>query len=749
MLLPLFGIAIFVSAALLFVLEPLFARMALPVLGGSPAVWNTALAFYQATLLAGYLYAHVIRVLALRTQLLLHAGVLLLALVVLPVRLPDRTPPATEDPVGWLLIVLVAAVGLPFFAVSATSPLLQRWFSRSGHQRAQDPYFLYAASNAGSMIGLLAYPFILEPRWRLAEQSVGWAGGYFALTALVLSAGALALRRPVANSAPAEGQALSEERAAADRDTAASPLSARRIARWVVLAAVPSSLLLGVTTYLQTDLSPMPLLWVAPLALYLATFILAFGRPALAPPRTLARILPYVVLPMAVLLGRNVFQTGLGPSGAFILLHLLTFTVVALLCHVQLAHDRPEAQHLTSFYLWAALGGVLGGGFNAFLAPVLFDTIAEYPIALVAACLLAPMLYRGSETSRTRLLDVALPIVVGGLVASFALISRTGAIAGEIAVALTLGLPAVIVFSFSRRPLRFGLGVGAMLLAAGSLFGESASTVLVDRTFFGVHRVVADEGLRRIYHGSTLHGVQRTDPSRALEPTAYYHPGGPYAQAFADLRGSAPGATARGRGVDRQRRIAVVGLGAGGMACLGTAAEDWDFYEIDPAVERIARTQFTFLASCPPRTRVILGDGRLQLERSTEVYDVIALDAFSSDAIPIHLLTREAVRSYVGRLAPDGALLFHISNRHLDLEPVLAAVARDLGLHAVVREDFRLTATELADGKTGSELVAMARSRAALGSLAADPRWVPVAARDDVSAWTDDFSSIVPIFRRD
>lgn len=737
MLLPLFGIAIFVSAALLFVLEPLFARMVLPVLGGSPAVWNTALAFYQATLLAGYLYAHVIRVLALRTQLLLHAGVLLLALVVLPVRLPERTPPATEDPVGWLLIVLVVAIGLPFFAVSATSPLLQRWFSRSGHQRGQDPYFLYAASNAGSMIGLLAYPFILEPRWRLAEQSVGWAGGYMALAALVLGAGVIALRGARADNA------------ATDLTPATTTIPARRIARWVLLAAVPSSLLLGVTTYLQTDLSPMPLLWVAPLALYLATFILAFGRPALAPPRTLARILPYVVLPMAVLLGRNVFQTGLGPSGAFILLHLLTFTVVALLCHVQLAHDRPDAQHLTSFYLWAALGGVLGGGFNAFLAPVLFDTIAEYPIALVAACLLAPMLYRGSETSRTRLLDVALPIVVGGLVASFALISRTGAIAGEIAVALTLGVPAVIVFSFSRRPRRFGLGVGAMLLAAGSLFGESASTVLADRTFFGVHRVVVDEGLRRIYHGSTLHGVQRTDPSRALEPTAYYHPGGPYAQAFADLRGSAPAATAQGRGLDRQRRIAVVGLGAGGMACLGTAAEDWDFYEIDPAVERIARTQFTFLASCPPRTRVILGDGRLQLEGAKEDYDVIALDAFSSDAIPIHLLTREAVRAYLARLAPEGALLFHISNRHLDLEPVLAAVARDLGLHAVVREDFRLTATELADGKTGSELVAMARSRAALGPLAADPRWVPVAARDDVSAWTDDFSSIVPIFRRD
>lgn len=731
-LLPLYALAISVSAALLFVLEPLFARMVLPVLGGSPAVWNTALAFYQATLLAGYLYAHLTGRLGARTQLLLHAGVLLVAFVALPVRLPGRSPPATEDPVGWLLLVLTVAVGLPLFAVSATSPLLQRWFSRTAHQRAQDPYFLYAASNAGSMIGLLAYPIVLEPRWRLAEQSLGWAGGYVALTALVMGAGALALRGPRTNPAPTRTM------------PATGDLSARRIARWVALAAVPSSLLLGVTTYLQTDLSPMPLLWVAPLALYLATFIVAFGRPDLAPPELLGRVLPFVVLPMAVLLGRNVFQTGLGPSGAFIVLHLLTFAVVALLCHAQLAADRPEARHLTSFYLWVAVGGVLGGGFNAFLAPVLFDTVAEYPIALVAACLLAPKLHRGSETRRTRVLDLALPLALGAVVAGFALATRAGAIAAEVAASLTLGLPAVIAFSFSRRPIRFGLAVGAMLLAAASLFGESGSTIFVERTFFGVHRVAVDDrsGLRLIFHGSTLHGVQRTDPARALEPTAYYHPTGPYAQALAALRTTA---TAQGAA----RRIAVVGLGAGGMACLGTAAENWDFYEIDPAVERIARTQFSFLAGCPPRTRVLLGDGRLQLERSQEVYDVIALDAFSSDAIPVHLLTREAVRSYLGRLAPDGALLFHITNRHLDLEPVLAAVARELGLEAIVRYDLRVTAQEISDGKAGSVLVAMARSPRALGALAADPRWSPPRLRDDVGVWTDDFSSIVPIFRRD
>lgn len=724
-MLPLYAAAIFSSAALLFVLEPLFARMVLPVLGGSPAVWNTALAFYQATLLLGYLYAHLIRSLGARTQLVLHAGVLGVALAVLPVGLPERLPTAADDPLLWLTGALALSVGLPLFAVSATSPLLQRWFSRTPHRRAADPYFLYAASNAGSLIGLLAYPFLLEPRWRLAEQSLGWAAGYLVLIGLVLGSGALALRG--AQRAPVEPPA---------QDVALAP---RRIARWIALAAVPSSLLLGVTTYLQTDLSPTPLLWVAPLALYLVTFIVAFGRPDLAPPRVLARILPYAVLPMAVLLGRNAFQTGLGPSGLFILLHLAVFAVVALMCHSQLALDRPPARQLTSFYLWVAVGGVVGGAFNAFVAPLVFDTIVEYPIALVAAALLAPSLYRGTEGARTRRFDLTLPLAVFLGVTLLALISRSYGLGLEVATALTLGIPAVAVFSFSRRPLRFGLGLGALLLAAGLFFGESASTVAIERTFFGVHRVVVDEtaGLKRLYHGSTLHGVQRLDRERALEPTAYYHPTGPYAQAFAEL------ATSDGEA----RQVAVVGLGAGGMACLAAAGERWDFYEIDPEVERIARREFGYLAACPPESGVVIGDGRLQLERSGRTYDLIALDAFSSDAIPVHLLTRQALETYLARLAPDGALLFHITNRHLDLEPVLAALAADLGLEAIVREDFRVTQAELADGKAGTEVVAMARDREALAPLAADPRWVPVRTRPGVGPWTDDFTSILPLFR--
>ncbi|MGH2377570.1 MAG: spermidine synthase, partial [Candidatus Limnocylindria bacterium] len=499
-MLPLYALAIFVSAALLFVLEPLFARLVLPVLGGSPAVWNTSLAFYQATLLAGYLYAHLTRHLPMRAQVALHAAVLVGAVAVLPVRLPAGAPAPGQEPVLWLLGALVVGIGLPFFAISATSPLLQRWFSRSGHVRAHDPYFLYAASNAGSLIGLLSYPFLLEPRWRLAEQSLGWSAGFLVLLVLVIASGAVALRR---SRAGVEVVPIPVVGGAPDVDPVEVPIPWTRIARWVLLAAVPSSLLIGVTTYLQTDLSPMPLLWVAPLGLYLATFILAFGRPEVAPPTVLARILPFAVLPMAVLLGRSVFQTGLGPSGLFIVLHLLVFTVVALLCHVQLAEDRPPARHLTSFYLWVALGGVVGGSFNAFVAPAVFETVLEYPIALVAASLLAPRLFRGRETRRTRALDLALPAAVGVAVAAFALLARGGVIGGEVAVALMLGIPAVVVFSFSRRPLRFGLGVAALLLASGSLYSEVGTTVAIDRTFFGVHRVVdaEDLGRRYLFHG--------------------------------------------------------------------------------------------------------------------------------------------------------------------------------------------------------------------------------------------------------
>lgn len=661
--LALFALSIAAGAALLFVVEPLFARLALPVLGGAPAVWNTALVFYQATLLAGYLYAHLLRRLPRAAQLVVHLPLLAAAFLVLPIAMPAGwAPPADADPVGWLLVVLAVSVGLPFFAVSTTSPLLQEWFARTRHQRSRDPYFLYAASNVGSFLGLVAYPFLLEPYLRLVDQARLWEVAYALLAVLVVACGVVAWR-----------SASAARECAADTER----LGWRRRARWVALAAVPSSLLLGVTTYLTTDIASVPLLWVVPLALYLLTFVHAFGGQVLVAQRTLARALPVAVVLMTAFLTANALETGLGPSGVLAGAHLLTFAIVALLLHGALAEDRPGSARLTEFYLWVSLGGVAGGAFNALVAPLIFPTVVEYPLALLAACLVAPGLR---------------PIV--RVVASTAVV----------------------------------------LFAAYGLVGGSARTLVLERSFFGVHHVVADEqdGLRVYLNGSTLHGSQHTDPARRLETTSYYTSAGPLGDVMRASRGEP---------------VAVVGLGAGTMACLGESGQRVDFYELDPLVAHIARRDFTYLADCPPATRVILGDGRLSLAASSDRYGLVVLDAFTSDAIPVHLLTREALALYLSRLEPHGLMAFHVSNRHLDLEPVLGDLAVADGLVALTREDLDVPQARVEEGASGSTVVVIARTREDLALLASAPGWRDTRTDPSAGVWTDDYSSVFAILR--
>jgi len=724
--------AVLISAFLLFFLEPMFARMVLPKLGGSPAVWNTALVFYQVTLLAGYGYVHWATTrLGVRRQAVLHLFLMFAALVALPIAIPHGwQPPSNQNPIPWLLGLLTVAVGLPLFVVSTTGPLMQRWFAATTHRRAADPYFLYAASNLGSLAGLLSYPIVWEPRLTLTGQGRLWSWGYVLLTA-VTGICAIAMRR--ATRVPANAALAPGLPDAAAISASSDPPSLGRRVRWVLLALAPSSLMMGVTTHISTEIASIPLLWVVPLALYLATFILTFSRRPLFPPALMVRVLPLVVLPLVV----AVLAHAVEPVVLITCLHLVGLFVLAMVCHGELARTRPPVEHLTEFYLWLAVGGSLGGIFNAILAPLVFRTIVEYPLAIVLACLVAPS--RATRTTGTsRVLDVALPLLIVAIGWGIAFgIAHWGA--GERAHTIGVATAALLTFpvlSFSRRPIRFGLGVGALLLLSPDRFTHNTTTLHLERSFFGSHRVVSDErrALHLLYHGTTLHGIQSTE--KGTEPLGYYTREGPFGDVFA---------ATQSRGI---RSVAVMGLGAGGVSGYSKAGERWTFFEIDPAVRRIAYDprDFTFLRDSPAEIHVVLGDARLSLAATTERFDVIVLDAYSSDAIPVHLLTREALALYLDRLAPGGVLLFHISNRHFRLAPVVARLALDAGLCARTRH-FEADARQIAAGVLPSECAVLARRCEDLGTLESDPRWQVLRVPKGAPLWRDDFSSLWSVLR--
>ena len=734
----------FVSGTLLFLVQPLYARMVLPLLGGSPAVWNTAMVFYQVMLLAGYLYAHAsIRWLNVRQQVAVHAVVLALPLIVLPMTVPASwLPPADATPVPWLLALLLVGVGLPFFAVSTTSPLVQAWFARSGHPSATNPYALYAASNAGSMLALLAYPFLIEPQIALRKQAQFWSAGYIGFGFLLLGCMLLLARRPHEAAVAPEAVAL----AARPVHTVAR-LTLRRRLRWIGLAFVPSSLMLSVTMYMSTNIAPFPLLWVLPLALYLLTFILAFASRQLVPLPALRRVMPFVVLPLLVIILADASE----PIRFLIGAHLVAFTVLALLCHTELAHDAPGGESLTIFYVCLSIGGSLGGVFNALIAPQLFDSVLEYPLVLVAAALLVPITGNddsaGTQAAKVRsplarALDVALPIALVALVLLLDVVVQrydlATLVAGRI---LTLGIPALLCFVVAEQRVRFASGIGALIVAS-SVFTQDRHLLLAERSFFGISRVNARRQgtYHELAHGSISHGAQRMNGAGKPEPLTYYTRSGPVGQLIMERQR-----------VGALRRVAVVGLGAGSLACYRREGEVWTFFEIDPVVSRIARDPryFTYLRDCAPDARIVLGDARLSLAREpARAYDMILLDAYSADAIPVHLMTREALALYRSRLAPGGLIALHVSNRYFDLPPVVAALAYDARMVAVLQSDHGLSPAEVREGKTESVWMLLADSVSHLGRLASDPRWQVQPGRGSSTVWTDDFSSTLTALRQ-
>jgi hypothetical protein len=738
----LFGITLFVSALLLFLVQPMIAKMLLPLLGGAPTVWNTCMVFFQAMLLAGYAYAHLITThFTCCRQLVAHFVLVLAAGLVLPFGVAETQVGAlsgTSNPSLRVLWSLMTAVGLPFFVLSATSPLLQRWFSQTRHPSAADPYFLYSASNIGSLLALLGYPLILEPYLRLPQQSRLWGAGYAAL-ALLLLACAVVMKhmrsRPVSLPRGAQAGALVESAAA--RDVKQRSAWKQRF-HWVVLAFAPSSLMLGVTNYLTMDIASIPLLWAVPLGLYLGTFILSFSRRKLIPIRWMARAVPIGALALTLL----ILSRATHPVWLLILVHLAFFGMAGLMCHGQLAESRPEAGRLTEFYLLISVGGVLGGLFNALLAPNVFTSVVEYPVAIVLACLLRPSA-SPERPDKRQSLDFAFPVLLAMMTACLGMLSTSlGLQSVQMRNLLAVGLPAILSFVFVDRPLRFGLAVGAIFWAGWLTLGPYGKTLHAERNFFGVSRVTqSPAGLfRHLVHGNTLHGRQFVEPARQCEPLTYYHPSGPLGDVF-ELFHARPAST----------NVAVIGLGAGSMACYRRAGERWTFYEIDPAVIHIAQNTnyFTYLARCGHgEVRIVEGDARLRLREAPGAhYGLIVLDAFSSDAIPVHLLTREAVALYLSKLADGGLLAFHISNRYLDLEPVVAVLAQSANLVCRSCDDVNLSDKEQAIGKEESHWVVLARGPEVLGNLNRKSRWLGVQGRAHVRVWTDDFSNIPSVFK--
>jgi spermidine synthase len=715
----LFASVLFLNAFLLFWVQPLFARMVLPVLGGSPSVWTACMLFFQAALLAGYAYSHAgLRWLGIRRHATIHVLIIWLPLLVLPIEVTQvGAGSAAGQPVIWLLTIVATSVGWPFVVLSATAPLLQRWFpaARAG---VSDPYWLYAASNAGSMVALLAFPTLLEPSFPAREQAVVWKYGY-GIVAALLTTCALVVIRARTSGVPSSLEAL--------ETSAPEPApSGRTRLGWLARSFAPSSLMLGVTTYISTDVAAVPLLWVLPLACYLLTFIVAFGGYSDAVSALSRRLLPRVLLPLVFVL---LIALPL-PLWITIPLHITGFSVLSLLCHAELARSRPGVQHLTEFYLWLAAGGVVGGVFNTLVAPQIFTSVAEYPIAIAVACLLCVSRAQFQEAWNNPR-QLARPAFAAGIAAAL-LIGGRLAIVPMIPMMALLGAPVLMCLTVAKDTARFALAIAGLFTAlfVGNAVSpaEGGQQLDADRTFFGIYRVRTDSArhLVTLAHGTTTHGAQVMGDSTP-EPLTYYHRESPIGQVFVTF-----GSTARS--------VGVVGLGAGTLAAYVQPGDSWSFYEIDEAVERIARDTrfFHYLDRCGAQCSVILGDARLSLAQNTVMHDILVLDAFSSDAIPMHLLTAEALRTYQSRLAGDGVLALHVSNRHIRLRPVIARLAQDGDLTALARFD---ASAETAKGYQASDWVVMARNAATLDRLSQDSRWKPLQA-DARTPWSDDFSNI-------
>jgi hypothetical protein len=721
-----YGAAIFLSAGLLFAVQPLFTKIVLPTLGGAPAVWSVALVFFQAALLAGYLYAHLLtRYLPGRQSVLIHVLLMLAATLALPLGMATGwgRPPAQGAEL-WLIGLFSLSIGLPFFALSANAPLLQAWFARTGHPSARDPYFLYAASNVGSFLALLSYPFLVEPFSRLGQQIQFWSGLFYLLIAMIGVCGLLLVRSR--NALPP----LKEAREA----TEAAP-TWRDAAVWVALTAVPSAFLIAVTAHISTDIAAAPFLWVIPLALYLLTFVLVFQQRRIVSHEIFVRVQPPLI---AFLIGLLTFAH-LTDIRVIAGINFAAFFVTAMVCHGELARRRPAARHLTAFYLWVAVGGMIGGIFTGLIAPYVFSWVVEYPLLIVAGILCRPGL------AIPRDFRSWIPIAVAAVLVAFALVAMTEyriwpervAFNGMVGVALI----AAVTF-LSRDSFRLAAAFSCVLVLIYGYLGEGSNQKTL-RSFFGVHKIydvaTGVSTVRVLLHGTTIHGGQLIDGPyvETIEgrPTTatYFGVRSPMARVFEAVKTNKNGPI----------RVATVGLGAGTVACFLRPDDTLHFYEIDQTVVRIALDpkNFDYVARCKPDARITLGDARLTLADAPDAhYDLIVMDAFTSDAVPIHLLTREAMALYLSKLAPGGMIVSHVMNRHLELPSVVAGIAAANGL---VTRVMVWTEYDTDRYLFASSVAAVARGDKDFGALLDGGDWEVQALDRSEWVWTDDYSNIV------
>jgi hypothetical protein len=729
--------AIFVSALLLFSVQPLFTKMVLPRLGGSPAVWSVAMVFFQSLLLAGYAYAHFLMKLKNRVlPVVLHLALLVLALLTLPLSIKSGwgEPPGSGY-AFWLLGLFAVSIGLPFFALAANNPLLQAWFVRTGHPNGPDPYFLYASSNIGSFLALLSYPVLLEPMFTLRTQNLIWTAGYGLLIVLIAACGALLLR------SPASAALLNMP----ENDAEAPAPSWLTRARWVFLAAVPSGLLIAVTAHISTDVAAAPLLWVLPLSLYLLTWVLVFQSRPLLPHKWMLLLQPLAIAGVILLLAVGGEQNLLLTLGG----HQLCFFVIAMACHGELARTRPAAKYLTGFYVALSFGGMVGGLFAGLIAPFTFSWVAEYPILLALAALCRPpggkeRLPRWSAWYWPFLAALAVALIApsysSGKMFSWIQDHRvwvTGAV-GVLSALLALALNA------NRWKIFATVAVALVLIR---VYPSDDGRVETVRSFFGVHKiVVTPHGQYHVLmHGTTIHGAEKfqnnngTPVNGRPEPITYYHKDGGIGQAITAIR-ERKGAPLK---------VAVIGLGSGTLACASEPGEDWKFFEIDQSMVDTARDPkyFTYIQKCEPDLKPVIGDARLTFAKEPDgFYDLIIIDAYSSDAIPIHLATEEAMAIYKQKLAPQGAVVMHVSNRHLELSSVVVGIADANDMKSWVysedsgRDDEYIFSTSV---------VVSAREEADVGKLASSDVWAETEADETQRVWTDDYSNVLgAIYRR-
>ena len=707
------------GSALLFLVEPMIVRMMLPLLGGTPAAWNTAMVFFQGALLAGYLLAHLARRgLPWSSRPWIQIAFVSLGLIMLPVAIPNGWEPASGGQALWILAVLTVALGVPFVALAMLSPTLQGWFADTSHPQREEPYFLYAAGTVGSIVGLLSYPLLVEPLIGLRTQSRLWAMGYGVLLVLLVASAGLRRRHPFRQETLTASVDPSGARDKKGVDSATIPWRVR--GAWVLMAAIPSGLLLAVTQHISTDVASIPLLWVVPLTIYLATFVIAFSRPTRGCPPTLGRVASLMVLFFVI-----TSSIALASPAWFVVvvvINLGAFGLLASAIHFELAGRRPPENRLTEYYLWIAVGGLVGGVGVALVAPIIFDSVTEYPLLLLAALGLlwwAPFAHKSAGRRY--------PVYVGSATVLTVLLLATLAGTDKIYILiLAIGVGGIVTYLVSEKWPRVFITTMACVLVIVTLISFQSS-LHQSRSFFGVLRVIEADEYHVLTNGSTVHGSQRFEPGISVEPTSYF------------VRDSGVGRVAQVLTTNSPpRRIAVVGLGTGTLATYGRSGDEIVFFEIDQSVLDIAQhpEYFTFLSDTPASVTTKIVDGRLGLADSRGEFDLIVLDAFSSDAIPVHLLTKEAVEVYTDKLSPFGVVAVHISNRYFDLAPVVGRVATEVGMQAHILKTSEshwilLSDTEHLDPLVATEL----------------RDWTLVQTSADTPLWTDDYANLLAALR--